>query len=239
MTRRRVVITGMGTVNPLAHDVESTWEAIKAGRSGIGPIDLFDASTFPSAFCGQVRDYDFAAQVPNAARHEHAGRHGRFALGAAVQAWRQAGLAGHEALSPQRLGVYLGSGEGQLDFDSFTSLLVDAWTDRGVDVPRWAELAFERMDMWREVEQESNMVLAHLAAEFGARGPAFNVLTACAASTQAMGVRVPETLSAQIEVHLLRLGAGREAALFEGRGRYGGLEVVGELDRLAKRRPTP
>lgn len=187
MTRRRVVITGMGTVNPLAHDVESTWEAIKAGRSGIGPIDLFDASTFPAAFCGQVRDYDFAAQVPNAARHEHAGRHGRFALGAAVQAWRQAGLAGHEALSPQRLGVYLGSGEGQLDFDSFTSLLVDAWTDRGVDVPRWAELAFERMDMWREVEQESNMVLAHLAAEFGARGPAFNVLTACAASTQAMG----------------------------------------------------
>jgi 3-oxoacyl-[acyl-carrier-protein] synthase II len=83
--------------------------------------------------------------------------------------------------------VYLGSGEGSLDFDNFTSLLVDAWRDGRLDMAAWAELAFARMDLHREVEQESNMVVAHLAAEFGVRGPAFNVLTACAASTQAIG----------------------------------------------------
>ena len=52
---------------------------------------------------------------------------------------------------------------------------------------KFAELAAERMDVYREAEQESNMVVAHLAAAFGVRGPAYNVLTACAASTQAMG----------------------------------------------------
>ncbi|MFW6133012.1 MAG: beta-ketoacyl-[acyl-carrier-protein] synthase family protein [Planctomycetota bacterium] len=184
---KRVVITGMGTVNPLAHDVESTWQAVLAGRSGVAPNELFDASTFPATFCAQVKDYDFAAQVPDSERHAHAGRHCRFALGAGVQAWRQARLERCDALSPERLGIYLGSGEGSLDFDNFTSLLVDAWDDGRVDTAKWAELAFQRMDMWREIEQEANMVCAHLAAEFGARGPAFNVLTACAASTQAMG----------------------------------------------------
>ena len=58
MSRKRVVITGMGTVNPLAHDVESTWAAILAGRSGVGKTDLFNASTFPSTFSAQVKDFD-------------------------------------------------------------------------------------------------------------------------------------------------------------------------------------
>jgi 3-oxoacyl-[acyl-carrier-protein] synthase II len=125
--------------------------------------------------------------VPDAHRHRHAGRHCKFALGAAVQAWKQAGLEACKELDPTRLGIYLGSGEGSLDFDSFTSLMVDAWRDGRLDMLRWAELAFQRMDLYRELEQESNMVVAHLAGEFGARGPAFNVLTACAASTQAIG----------------------------------------------------
>jgi len=187
MSKRRVVITGMGTVNPLAHDVQSTWSALLAGASGMGPVGLFDAATFPSNFCAMVKDYDFAVQVPGADKHRHAGRHCRFALGAGVQAWAQAGLAGCGNLDRTRLGLYLGSGEGSLDFENFVSLMVDSWTDGRIDTLKWAKLAFERMDMWREVEQESNMVVAHLAAEFGVRGPAFNVLTACAASTQAMG----------------------------------------------------
>ncbi|HUS47363.1 MAG TPA: beta-ketoacyl-[acyl-carrier-protein] synthase family protein [Phycisphaerae bacterium] len=187
MSKRRVVITGMGTVNPLAHDVQSTWSALLAGASGMGPVGLFDAATFPSNFCAMVKDYDFAVQVPGADKHRHAGRHCRFALGAGGQAWAQAGLAGCGNLDRTRLGLYLGSGEGSLDFENFVSLMVDSWTDGRIDTLKWAKLAFERMDMWREVEQESNMVVAHLAAEFGVRGPAFNVLTACAASTQAMG----------------------------------------------------
>ena len=187
MSRPRVVITGMGTVNPLAHNVEDTWRAVLAGHSGMKPIEIFDAATYPSTFAAQVTDYDMASQVEDAEKHRHAGRHCRFALGAAAQAWKQSGLGGHGGLDRRRLGIYLGSGEGSLDFDNFISLVVDGWTDNGLDSARWAQLAFQRMDMYREVEQESHMVVAHLAAEFGARGPAVNVLTACAASTQALG----------------------------------------------------
>lgn len=187
MTRRRVVITGMGTVNPLGHDVETTWQAMLACRSGISRTELFCAETFPSTFSAQVRGYDLARSAPDAARHRTAGRHCRFAIGAAAQAWRQAGLDDWPQLDRSAVGIYLGSGEGSLDFDNFTNTVVDSWRDGKVDTVRWAELAFRRMELHREVEQESNMVVAHLAAEFGLRGPAFNVLTACAASTQAIG----------------------------------------------------
>jgi len=177
----------MGTVNPLGHDVESTWRALLACKSGIAPTTNFDARTFPTQFSAEVKGYDLAGRAADAERHVHAGRHCRFALGAAVQAWKQSGLCDYADLDRTRLGIYLGSGEGSIDFDKFTGTIVDSWRDGKVDTRRWAELAFERMELYREVEQESNMVVAHLAAEFGVRGPAFNVLTACAASTQAIG----------------------------------------------------
>jgi len=190
MQKRRVVITGMGTVNPLGHDVEGTWTAMLAGKSGITPIELFDAVTYPTRFAAQVKGFDLASQVPDAARHANAGRHCRFALGAAVQAWRQSGLDRCE-LDRRRLAIYLGSGEGNIDYAAANSLMIDAWkgtpTDGALDKRAWAALAFTRHDLYREVEQEANMVVAHLAAEFGVRGPAVNVLTACAASTQALG----------------------------------------------------
>jgi 3-oxoacyl-[acyl-carrier-protein] synthase II len=198
--KRRVVITGMGTVNPLAHDVEGMWSAMLRSASGISLNDLFDASTYPTKFCASVKNYDFATQVPNARRHEHAGRHCRFALGAAVQAWKQSGLGDWKGLDPARTGIYLGSGEGQLDFDNFTSMLVDAWKDNKVDTQKWAQLAFQRMGLYREIEQESNMVVAHLAAEFGVCGPAFNVLTACAASTQAIGEACLQVRGGDVDV---------------------------------------
>ncbi len=187
MNRRRVVITGMGTVNPLGHNVQDTWSALLAGRSGVSKTELFDASTFPSTFSAQVKGYDLSQDMPDTTKHRHAGRHCKFALGAALQAWKQSVLAECDALDPRSLGIYLGSGEGSLDFDNFTSLMIDAWEDGKINTRKWAALAKDRMDLHRETEQESNMVLAHLASEFGVRGPAFNVLTACAASTQAIG----------------------------------------------------
>jgi len=187
MNKRRVVITGMGTVNPLAHDVESTWSALLAGKSGMCTNHLFDASTFPSTFAALVKDFDLTRLLDNADAHRTAGRHCRFALAAAREAWNMAALDTKDGLDRDRLGIYLGSGEGSLDFDNFTSLIIDAWKDGHVDTQKWAELAFARMDLHREVEQESNMVVAHLAADYDVRGSAYNVLTACAASTQALG----------------------------------------------------
>jgi len=198
--KRRIVITGMGTVNPLGHDVESTWNAMLHSGSGVSATELFDASTFPTRFSAQVKNYDMAVHVPDAQRHRSAGRHCRFALGAACQAWKQSGLGNCRNLDHGKLGIYLGSGEGSLDVEVFTQTLVDSWRDGKVDVKRWAELAQQRMDLYREVEQESNMVLAHLAAEFNVLGPAFNVLTACAASTQAIGEAALQVRRGDIDV---------------------------------------
>lgn len=187
MSKRRVVITGMGTITPLGHSVEALWQALMDGRSGISPTELFDAGTYPTKFTAQVKGFNLADHLPNAAEHATAGRNTAFALAAAQQAWDAAGLGGAAGLDRSRVGIYLGSGEGSLDFENFTRCLVDAWGDGKLDTVRWAELALTRMDLYREIEQESNMVASHLAAQFAVTGPTFNVLTACAASTQALG----------------------------------------------------
>lgn len=187
--RQRVVITGMGWITPLGHDLETVWRRLLAGESGIAPIDRFDAQTFPTTFAGQVREYDVADYVKDPAVHEGVGLNSAFALGAARQAWDQAGLDGDEALDRRRVGMYLGAGEGVLDFTPYAASNLAGWDAERqvVDGRRWVEKALEIMQRVREIEQEPNMPLAHLAREFGIRGPAYNCLTACAASTQAMG----------------------------------------------------
>ena len=187
--RDRIVITGIGCVTPLGHDIETVWGALLAGKSGIAPIEHFDASTFPTTFAAQVKDYDYTRYIKHADYHEHAGLNTQFALGAARQAWEMAGLNGLEGEAAERVGLYLGSGEGSLDFDNYASSNLAGWNaeDRKIDAVKWAAAAKQNFDVWREVEQEANMTLGHLAMELGVSGPAYNCLTACAASTQAIG----------------------------------------------------
>ncbi len=195
----RVVITGMGWITPMGHSVEAVWPRLLNGESGISKTTIFDASTFPTSISAEVKDFRLADHIESTELHSGAGRNTQFALAAARQAWDNAGLP---PLSPQssalstpfaldldRVGIYLGSGEGSLDFDAFTTAALSAWKqDTGsIDSVKWAELATELMHVTRELEQEPNMPLSHLALLTGARGPAFNCLTACAASTQAIG----------------------------------------------------
>ena len=188
MPSGRIVITGMGLVTPLGHEVDSVWRRLLAGESGIGPVSRFPGGTFRTNFAGEVRGYDPAGFVDMAA-HADAGLNTQFALGACAQAWRQAGLAGFDGFNQRRVGLYLGSGEGSLDYDNFVATNLAAWdeTTRSVDHVAWARASLERMTAASETQQEPNAALAHLAAEFGVRGPAFNCMTACAASTQAIG----------------------------------------------------
>ncbi|HNX26347.1 MAG TPA: beta-ketoacyl-[acyl-carrier-protein] synthase family protein [Phycisphaerae bacterium] len=189
MGQNRVVITGIGTVNPLAHDAEGFWQAILACKLAPSANELFDASTYPTKFAAQVRNFNLADYLTGESlqRHKTAGRHCQFALAAAVEAWKMSGLENCQNLNHERLGVYLGSGEGSLDFDNFIAAILGSWNGNGIDTVKWAQLAMKSMNLHRELEQESNMVVSHLAGEFNAMGPAFNVLTACAASTQALG----------------------------------------------------
>lgn len=189
MSARRVVITGMGWVTPLGHDLDSAWSALLRGETGIGPVTRFDASTFATNFAAEVKDFRIEDFGVDPGRHEGAGLSTHFALAAASRAWRQAGLDRARPTRPQRVGLYLGAGEGTPDYDNFMATNLAGWREdvRKVEPRTWARTAMERLDALTELEQEPNMALAHLAEEFGCRGPAFNCMTACAASTQAIG----------------------------------------------------
>ena len=184
----RVVITGMGWITPMGHDVEGVWRRLLAGESGIDRTTLFDASTFPTTFGAEVKDFRLADHLPDTGPHKDAGRNTQFALAACLQAWKAASLDSDE-LDLDRVGLYLGSGEGSLDFDAYTTAALASWKAEAsqVDAVKWAQVAMERMRPVVELEQEPNMPLSHLALLTGARGPALNCLTACAASTQAIG----------------------------------------------------
>jgi len=186
---RRIVVTGMGWITPLGHDLDTVWSRLMKGESGIRPIERFRAETFPTSFAAQVRDYDYRRYVRDPSLHEHAAANTQFALGAARQAWDQACLGSFDGLDPRRVGIYLGAGEGVLDFDAYAKVGMQAWDvehDR-VDTAAWARLAQTTMSRWGETGQEPNMPASHIAREFNVRGPAYNCLTACAASTQAIG----------------------------------------------------
>jgi len=190
MSAPRIVVTGMGWVTSLGYSVDSVWNRLMKSESGMAPITRFDARTFPTTFAAEVKkDYDFRTFLKDPALHASAGLNSQFALGAARQAWKQSGLDLSPPKNARRVGLYLGAGEGVLDFDNYAACMLKGWNDstRTVDGVKWAAEALSRMDRLREIEQEPNMPLAHLAREFNARGPAYNCLTACAASTQAIG----------------------------------------------------
>src|SRR2546423_15496373 len=104
----RIVITGMGWVTPLGHDVPAVWSRLLEGRTGVGPITRFEASTWSTNFAAEVRDYRLSEFLSDAAPHRDAGLNTQFALGAAAQAWRQAGLGTFPGLDRPRMGIYLG-----------------------------------------------------------------------------------------------------------------------------------
>lgn len=192
--KQRVVITGMGIVCSLGNDVETVWDGLMTGKSGAAPITIFDASTFPTTFDAEVKNYDPAEYVKNSQRHKDANRGSRFALGACVQACRQAGIdveteSPADGIDRTRMGIYLGAGEGSIDNDVFFEALVKGWNDEThqMDWNAWGQVAASKMTPLREMEQEPNMPAAHLALLTRARGITRSCLTACAASTQAIG----------------------------------------------------
>ncbi|MCK6482830.1 MAG: beta-ketoacyl-[acyl-carrier-protein] synthase family protein [Phycisphaerae bacterium] len=188
---RRVVVTGMGWITPLGHDIDGVWQRLLRGESGVASTMLFDARTFPTTFSAEVKNFRLAdfLNSQDAERHKSASRQAGFALAAASLAWRNAGLDRTDRLDRSAIGVYLGGGEGPIDFQNFAQCAIGAWNYEGgnLDTRQWAAIAAERLSAVVELEQDPNMAASHMACLFQVEGPNLNTLTACAASTQAIG----------------------------------------------------
>lgn len=187
--RRRVVVTGIGMINPMGHDVATVWGGLLESQSGVGLTTLFDASGFPTRISAEVKNWDITDTGESAEVWQHRGRHTKFAAGAAKQAVADSGIA-DLGLDPVRFGVYLGSGEGNQDFLTFTKMMTAALAGGQYDASEFIAHGLATLNPAIELEQEPSMPAAHLAAMFNAQGPNFNCLTACAASSQAVGEAV-------------------------------------------------
>jgi 3-oxoacyl-[acyl-carrier-protein] synthase II len=184
--RPRVVVTGLGCITSLGGDAEQLWRRLLRGESGIGPTTLFDTTNFPIRIAAEVRDWTIADAGEDPQRWRHHPRQTLFAVGAAKQAFADAGLEG-TAWDPTRLGVYLGSGDVHQDFGQFVRILDRSMRGDKVDLAEFARASLEILDPAAEMEREPHMAASHLASLFDAQGPNVSSFTACAASSQAVG----------------------------------------------------
>jgi 3-oxoacyl-[acyl-carrier-protein] synthase II len=188
VAERRVVVTGMGMITPVGHDMEDTWQSLREGRGGVGTITLFDSSTFPTRIAAEIKDFQLESYLGDkAARWANYSRNTRIALAAGTQAINHSGLLESGELDRTRFGVYLGSGEGQQDFPRFVNLLNRSNKGGKVDTRQFTGEGIQTLNRLQEAEQEAGLPASHLASLFGARGPNISCLTACAASAQAIG----------------------------------------------------
>jgi len=183
--RRRVVVTGIGCVTPLGTSVQQLWDSLVAGKSGVAQTTLFDAGSFPTKISAEVRNWSTSDAGLDPSEWENRSRHTCFAAGAAQQAVSDSGVLG--TVDPPRFGVYLGAGEGGQDFTNFCEMMTLAVQGGELDTKAFVEAGMKILDPQAELEQEPNMPVGYLAGMFDAQGPNVNCLTACAASSQAIG----------------------------------------------------
>jgi 3-oxoacyl-[acyl-carrier-protein] synthase II len=176
MSRRRVVVTGLGLVSPVGNSVPEAWANVLAGRPGIATITKFDASALACRFAGEVKGFKVEEYFPaKDARHMDTFIH--FGMAASIQAVRDAGLATGDALSEdqaERIGVMVGSGIGGLPLIEATQ---KEYSERG---PR-------RISPFFVPASIINMISGHVSILFGFTGPNLAIVTACTTGLHCIG----------------------------------------------------
>ena len=223
MSRRRVVVTGLGVVTPLGCDLDDVWEAVCAGRSGVGLIQRFDCRDFKVRFGGEIRNFRASDHIHFDAKDERRiDRFSQFALIAADKAIRQSGIDFTTGDS-YRYGVLVGSGIGGLDeIESQHSMLFD----RGPD----------RISPFMIPKLIINAASGNISVRWGLRGPNTAVCTACASGTNAIG---DASRIIQMGVADLMVAGGTEAGLtpmgIAGFARTGALSTRNDAPQHASR----
>lgn len=173
MSKRRVVITGMGMLSPLGNDVKSSWEGVQAGRSGIGNIERFDASEYNTRIGGAIKGLDLEPWLSTKeARKLDAFIH--YGLIAAQQAVDDSGLDDYDALDKDRVGIAIGSGIGGLEYIEKNVLTMEKSGPRKVS-PFFVPASVV------------NMISGNAGIRFGYRGPNIAIVTACTTGTHNIG----------------------------------------------------
>lgn len=172
MSIRRVVITGLGAITPLANNVADTWEGIVNGKSGITPIDSFDISKFATTFGGVIRDFDISEYIPqkDAKRMDGFVHYG---IAAGCQALDDSGLEVTEE-NAERIGVAIGSGIGGI------TGIEECYATYEKGGPR-------RISPFFVPGNIINMISGNLSIKYGLKGPNYAIVTACSTGTHCIG----------------------------------------------------
>ncbi len=183
MTERRVVVTGMGLITSLGTGVARNWDCMLRGESGVRPISRFDVSTMEVRIASEVVPLP---RVPEDDIYPELGIHSRFALVAGRQAWENAGLQ-EAGVSPERVGVYLGSGKGIVEPQGLTEPTKAARAQGPYDYAAFLGVAVDHVNALGRLEERYYQSGTHLARALDARGPNWVCITACAAGNHAIG----------------------------------------------------
>ncbi|WP_166416283.1 beta-ketoacyl-[acyl-carrier-protein] synthase family protein [Cochlodiniinecator piscidefendens] len=209
MEQRRVVITGQGTINPLGQSVAQTYDAMREGKCGIGPLEFQDVDRLSIRIGGQIKDYSAEAHF-NRQQIALYDRYTQFTLLASREAIAQSGLVFHGALS-QRAGVVLGtSGGGMTTLDDNYRTVYEEGKNRvhPFVVPKLM----------------NNAAASHVSMENNLKGPSFTVATACASSNHAMGQAFQMVRSGMSDVMIT--GGSESMLCFGGIKAWEGLRVM-------------
>lgn len=172
MTRRRVVVTGLGVVSPVGNSIPEAWDNLVAGRSGIADVTRFDATGFACRFAGEVKGFDVEQYMPaKEARHMDTFIH--YGMAAGIQAWADSGIEVTER-NAERCGVIVGSGIGGLPLIERTHAELTAKGPRRIS-PFFVPASI------------INMISGHLSIRFGLKGPSLAVATACTTGLHCIG----------------------------------------------------
>jgi len=183
--RRRVAITGVGLVTPVGNDAPCTWANLLSGRSGIAPISTFDARGFPTRIGAEVKSFDEASLIADRKQLKFASRSHRFALAAAEEALRDAGIR-PEPTTGHRWGFSVGAGMMCVTFDEVKTLHAHCASNGEFDPNALLDSDYPA-DPVAFCRSQTNTGLALLTRQFGIQGYATAVHTACASGGQALG----------------------------------------------------
>jgi 3-oxoacyl-[acyl-carrier-protein] synthase II len=223
VSKRRVVVTGLGIVSPVGSTVPSAWDAVLRGESGIGPVTRFDVSAFPARFGGQVRDFDVAQYIsPKEARRMDDFMH--YGVAAGMQAVTDSGID-FTKTDAGMCGAVCGAGIGGL------------WTIENEYEDYLEAKNPRKISPFFVPATIINMISGHLSIKYGLKGPNLGVVTACTTSTHAIGLGMRTIQYGDADVIIA--GGGEMATTRCGLGSFGQAKALSTRNDAPKEASRP